>query len=656
MTDPLTESILGGMLALPRRCPPRFAPEAALQFALAALFLALAVSCGSGASGRYAVPGLKGVGPESTLIREAREEYVVLPGIRGPDTPSPKPVEVRADWRTYGEGAPSRLAVLITDPGFAWLGLVHGFKSLGLPFRITDSLDTALEHDVVLAYPGFKRGTLDDAAGRKLEEFARRGGALLAVQIGPHDPRAAALFGFRGVIRNRRRSELRYEDTPFAAGFEYPEERTARLGNPDRARYRLRTAAFSDPQEVLARYEDGGAAIVRRRIGAGAAIAFGFDLGRYILGAQGNRDDEANRTYVNAFEPSVDTLLRFLAEIYRAYEPDAVAFHPAPDGMPLSVIVSHDVDYAGSLANSVEYAEYERSMGYGATFFLQTKYFRDFFDEVFFDARTPELLARLEDLGMELGSHSVCHTDMFARVPLGTFREAYPDYQPRIIEFFYTKNATVMGELRVSKFLIERLSRSRVESFRPGFLANPFSLPQALQSAGYRFSSSVAANDVMTHLPFRLNYNRLYRSETAVYEFPITVEDEKNPPMDGRVEEAVELAGKISRYGGLFVILIHPNVTAEKLRFLKEFSERMRNRAWWGTLREFGEWWSARDGVEADVVRADGRRILRLSSSSPVEGFGLRLPEGTSIPAARGANGLTIVDLPAGATELALDP
>ena len=650
-------------MALPRRFRTRSVKESApgsaftsRLLALAATFLALVSSCGTGASGRYAVPGLEGVGPESRLVRRARTEYVDLPGIRGPRAASPKPVEVRADWRTYGKGSPSRLAILLTDPRSSWLGLVHGFKSLGIPFRITDSLDEALAHDVVLVYPGFKRGSLDDSEALRLEEFVGGGGALLAIQTGPADPRTATLFGFRGVQRSRRRSELRYEDSPFASGFEYPEERTARLGNPERARYRLRTAAFTDPREVLARYEDGGAAIVLRNSGAGAAIAFGFDLGRYIQGAQDNRDDEANRTYVNAFEPSVDTLLRFIAEIYKAYEPDAVAFHPAPDGMPLSVIVSHDVDYAGSLANSVEYAEYERSMGYGATYFLQTKYFRDFFDEVFFDFRTSELLARLEDLGMELASHSVCHTDLFARIPQGTFREAYPDYQPRIIEFYYTKNATVMGELRVSKYLIERLSRSRVESFRPGFLANPFSLPQSLESAGYRFSSAVAANDVMTHLPFRLNYERLYRSETAVYEFPITVEDEKEPPMDGRVDSAVELAGKISRYGGLFVILIHPNVTAEKLRFLKEFSERMRNRAWWGTLKEFGRWWSARDGVEADVAVTEGRRVLRLSSPVSIEGLGLTLPEGTSIPGARKANGLAVLDLPAGITELALDP
>jgi peptidoglycan/xylan/chitin deacetylase (PgdA/CDA1 family) len=297
-------------------------------------------------------------------------------------------------------------------------------------------------------------------------------------------------------------------------------------------------------------------------------------------------------------------------------------------------------------------------MGYGATYFLQTKYFRDFFDEVFFDERTPQLMASLESLGMELASHSVSHSDVFAQLPQGSYRESYPDYQPRIIEFFYTRNATVMGELRVSKYLIERYSRSNVISFRPGFLANPFSLPQSLESAGYKFSSTVTANDVMTQLPFRQAYNRLYSSQTMTYEFPVTVEDEKDQPMDGRVDQAVELADKLSRYGGLFMILIHPNVLDDKLRFLQEFTLRVRDRAWWGTLAEFGQWWEARDRVELDVVYKDGLRYLRISAPSPVKGLGLRLNDGDALGSesidTKLVGGLTVLDLPAGTTELPL--
>lgn len=626
---------------------------------LAAMLCSLVVACGSGKSGNFDVPGLRAVAPESPLVRRARQEYLHLPGISGPSQESPKPKAIRADWRDYGSGSRSRLAILLTDPDAAWLGLAYGFKSFGIPFIVTDSLEAALDHDVVLVYPGYKPGKLDEAVLRRLEAHVIGGGVVIGDLFTTPASGMSSLFGFGAVQRNRNRYELEYAYSPLASGFIYPEERTIRLGNPDRPRLRMPTQSFLEPAEVLASYDDGSAAIVRHRLGAGAAIAFGFDIGRYILMAEDNRDEEANRGYVNGFEPSVDTVVRFIREIYKTYEPDAVTLHPAPDGYPLSVIISHDVDYAGSLANSVVYATYERSMGYGATYFLQTKYFRDFFDEVFFDESTPELMATLEDMGMELGSHSVCHTDMFASLPQGSYRESYPEYQPRIIEFYYTRNATVMGELRVSKYLIERLSRSTVLSFRPGFLADPFSLPQSLESAGYRYSSATSANDVMTHLPYRQTFDRLYSAETTTYEFPVTLEDEKDPPMDRRVDKAVELAGKIARYGGLFVVLIHPNVTAGKLRFQQEFSARLRDRAWWGTLAEFGTWWAARDRVGVDVVIRDGRRFLRLAADSPVGGLGLSLPAGTVVEDAAGVGprrvgDLFVVDLPDGITELPL--
>ena len=172
----------------------------------------------------------------------------------------------------------------------------------------------------------------------------------------------------------------------------------------------------------------------------------------------------------------------------------------------------------------------------------------------------------------------------------------------------------------------------------------------------YRYSSAVTANDVMTHLPYRQAFNRLYSSQTRTYEFPVTIEDEKDPPMDGRVDEAVELANKLSRYGGLFMILIHPNVLDDKLRFLQEFTSLVRDKAWWGTLAEFGGWWEARDLVEVDVVNYDGARYLRLSSPSAVKGLGLRLQVGDAVgqgdTVTRLAGQLTVIDLPAGVTEL----
>ncbi|MDT8297602.1 MAG: polysaccharide deacetylase family protein, partial [Spirochaetaceae bacterium] len=471
---------------------------------------------------------------------DKEDQYIQLPGVQGPLEESRPVIEEATPWESYSRGGRSRLAVYLHDDDSPWLGLVHGLKSIGVPFLVTDSLEAALEHSVVLTYPRLRKKDLEDHHTAMLHQFVRDGGVLLGTLIDAEP--LYGLFGFEDLEIGRNWYEITYAESEYTSDFIYPRERTIRIGNPDRPKTFLRSIAYSHPQEVLAEYDDGSAAIVRRKIGEGEAIAVGFDLGFYIKKAQNNRDEEAGRAYVNEFEPSVDTVLRYIKNIYRMNEPLAATLHTAPDGYPLSVIISHDVDYSGSLANSITYAEYQRSMGYGATYFMQTKYFEDFFDEVFFDERTTTLLTELEQLDMELGSHSVSHTDMFARVPRGNYRESYPDYQPRIIEFFYTRDATVTGEIRVSKFLIEELSDSTVVSFRPGFLANPSSLPEVLQAAGYRYSSTVTANDVMTHLPFRQTYGRGYDMELSVYEFPITVEDEKPPEMDQRLDEAVELA------------------------------------------------------------------------------------------------------------------
>ena len=584
-----------------------------------------------------------------------KPEFLVLPDTVGPEEESPKIVEHPADWKDFSGGETSRLAFLLTDPDSAWLGLVHGMKSFGIPFLITDSVDEALMHDVVLVYPRIDRKVVKDEDLKRFEKFVVAGGALLAVNVLAEE--LEDLFGFHKTVRERTRAEVEYEESPLTGDFIYPEERRIRIGNPERPKTLMHTFSYEDPQSVLARYDDESAAIIQHPYGRGITYAFGFDLGLYIKKAHNNRDEEASRTYVNDFEPSVDTVLRLIKEMYRAHEDDAFFLHTAPDGFPLSVIISHDVDYSGSLANSIAYAEYERSMNYGATYFMQTKYFQDYFDEIFFDDRTSELLNTLKEMGMELGSHSVCHTDMLAYLPQGSGKEKYPDYQPRIIEMQYTRDATIMGELRVSKFLIEHFSGVTVDSFRPGFLAHPFSLPQSLESTGYRYSSSVTANDVLTHLPYRQTFNRLYKSETSIFEFPITVEDEKDPPMDRRVDEAVELAEKIARYGGLYVVLIHPNVTDHKLRFLEELTPRLRDWTWFGTHKEFGDWWAARDGIEADLVVNHDETFLRISTDQVVKGLGIDLPDGL-VPAddsaAAKSGDLYIFDFSAGTTEVML--
>jgi len=84
---------------------------------------------------------------------------------------------------TYGHGTTSRLAILLTDPDSSWLGLTHGLKSIGIPFKITRDVQEALRHNVVLVYPVISGKVLSPEALRRLAEYPRAGGTLIGVQV-----------------------------------------------------------------------------------------------------------------------------------------------------------------------------------------------------------------------------------------------------------------------------------------------------------------------------------------------------------------------------------------------------------------------------------------------------------------------------------------
>ncbi|HEU5092929.1 MAG TPA: hypothetical protein VFT30_09595, partial [Nitrospira sp.] len=230
-------------------------------------------------------------------------------------------------------------------------------------------------------------------------------------------------------------------------------------------------------------------------------------------------------------------------------------------------------------------------------------------------------------LGMELGSHTVAHSKGLDTFPLGTGTERYPSYRPYVKSRQIAYNGTVLGELRVSKFLIEHFSSpTSVISFRPGNLSNPLTLPQALVASGYRFSSSATANNSLTHLPYQLTYDRGVESEVGIFEFPVTLEDEELPELGSRLPEALELVRQVGRYGGSFVVLIHPNILGHKLEFERKFVAAVRDRAWFGSVGEFGQWWAARNQVEIDVHQDGSFHTVSLDIPDKIAGLDIQIP------------------------------
>jgi len=551
----------------------------------------------------------------------------VFRGVEGPPAATVLPSPTPARWNQYSEGTANALAILLTDPDSAWLGLAHGLKSIGVPFRFTTDVRQALQHRVVLVYPTISGQVLNQESLQALAAFPRNGGTLVGFNVAGGG--LGPVFGFEEALDDRARTGLRFDaNHAVTAEFTDPRERAIPVNSPDRSANDMGVVSYTRPQfPPLATYDNGSAAILHRPIGAGHAYAIGIDIGFFLLKGYNNRQQGISRSYVNDFEPALDVLLRLVRNIYRQGEPDAVTIGTVPKARSLSVILTHDIDYTESVRNALVYAEHEKHSGISATHFVQTKYMRDWNDDVFFKPEMLETIDQISNMGMEIGSHSVSHSRVFSKFGLGSGTERYPDYQPFVRDAARTENATVLGELRVSHFLLGQLTKAGAPvSFRPGHLQYPFTLPQALEATGYRFSSSVTANTAMTHLPFRLTYGRETTAQTAIYEFPITIEDEHMPRLGDRLPQALAVADRLSRYGGLYVVLIHPNVLDHKLDFQKRLVAALKDRAWFGSLRDFGNWWTARDQMTWHVERNGSRRTLLLVAPQPVNDLPLQLP------------------------------
>ena len=559
-----------------------------------------------------------------------------FPNLEGP---AEKTVVPTAPPRTavdvYAREHPFGVGLLVRDPSSSWLGLAHGFKSLGIPFRVVTDLEAALEHDVVLVYPSLTGANTPPGMLEQLQAHVEQGGTVVGFSVVGGGTRA--LFGYGQSHEHPHRQHLSLQSMPLTAPLlSAGGASMVMLGSPLVPDSGLPGVHYRQTDEpALALFDDGSAAITRKTHARGdgepgRAYAFGVDLGHYILRAHNGRFPNLSETYVNAFQPQVDTLLRLLKAIYREGDPAAVTLSPTPHGREFTALVTHDVDFTHSMNNIPHYAAVAQQHQVPATYFIQTKYVTDYNDRAFFDESRIPALVGLREQGMELASHTVAHSNELQRMPVGSGTERYPEYRPFVVDFDTVRDGTILGELRVSRFLLEETGRADIRAFRPGHLSLPPKLPQLLEASGYQYSSSITANEALTHLPYRMMYDRAYDAQVPVYEFPVTIEDEVGV-LGERFEEAVALSEQVAHYQGLVNLLIHTDELGHKLDFLDRYLEHFRDRAWFDTVSGYGDWWRARESIQIDGHTVeDGDHRLRLTLDGAINGLTLTLPQGWS--------------------------
>ena len=504
------------------------------------------------------------------------------------------------------------------------LPIIHTLKEMGLPFFVTRDLTEALKHHLVILYPSVDAQTFNQAQADQLMAFVRQGGSVFAQNVfwgGFQD-----LFGFKRFEPSRKRYRVAFSgiDDPVMKYLNRPEERDTRLGSEHYAEiFWTNGYAPAKGAVTLAQFEDGSAALLTNRIGEGRVYLLGLSLIDVVLRSQVNRDFEAERHYVNAFEPGADVWLLILRGWYEAYAKDWVRLTTMPRGQRSMLLLSHDVDWENSFIPGLEFARIEKANEANSTFFVQTKYVDDANSKAFFFEPNLGILRQLKAGGASLGSHSVIHSRGFNKFELGSGLESYASYHPKGLGFDTASGATVFGEVRVSKELLDgEIPEQDTVFFRAGHLRVPNSLPDALERSGYQFDSSFTADDVLSNFPYALPRGLGFDEDSQLYEFPVTIEDEESPGFANRVPQALEVILANAENEAVSVVLIHSNEAGKKTAAEQELLRHLPPDIGKTDMSSFARFWRARDRLKwKATASSSSEATLLVTPAEPVTGL-----------------------------------
>lgn len=545
-------------------------------------------------------------------------------------------------WSVSGgeERAPLPVRVGLLDVGAAsgrepesieFTALRRIFDVLGIPCRVLDEPSRLQEHRVVFAGGALTNREVNAELSNALYAYVEDGGVLFAA--GEVGNKLFPLFGIGEHRPSRRRYRMSFigEDASLRY-IDHPRERTISLGNGEKRFHQqvIWSHGYTPGGDAvtLARFENGAAGYVKNRYGRGVTYLLGLSFTESVLRPQIGMDYEAQRRYVNSFEPSADVIMLLARAVYEAYVSPFVYLSTVPFARSTALVLSHDVDAQTSFLDSLKFAALEERFGVKSTFFQNTKYVVDWMDIDYYNIReNVEAIRELKRRGWDIGSHTVSHHKQFSSIPEGDPGVTFLTYDPR-------KRKTVQGEVRVSKELLDRdIPGQDTVSFRAGDLEFPHVLIRVLEEAGYRYDSTFSANDVLTAFPyFALQERHLGSRESKVVEIPVTLDDSLGYLAPGNIRQAVDAWLEVLRANrdneAVTVLLIHPSDTRDESYKLEAQKSLMKAAvdmdAWMGDLTSFGEFWRLRHQTGFSVFHDEEKNlIIRIEASPPDAGSSL---------------------------------
>ncbi len=518
----------------------------------------------------------------------------------------------------YPESFPLQVAVLLTKPNPPCLGLIHAFREMGIPFFFTTDFDQALRHRMLVIYPTVVGGMLTKEQVKHLSEYVQNGGQVYAQNVlwGGLKP----LFGFRGYEPSRSRHQITFI-TPADPIFRYldqPQEMEVALGSPRIDQIFWTNGYQGDgTSQVLAMFKDGTAALLEKSQGKGKTYLCALRLEDVTARSQADRDYDAARHVVNAFEPGADVWMLMLRAWYEAATPGAVRLATIPSGRRSALLLTHDVDNQASFRGLSEFVNMEERHHLRSTLFVETRLLSAGGIPALFRGGDLKLLSRLKSQGFDIESGGVMRPQAFDQYPLGTGRETLANYRPD------TAGGTVFGEVRVSKSLLDgELPGRQTRIFRTQASRHPSDLPEALERSGYEFDSSFTAGDVLSNFPYRLSLGLGMTEDTAIYEFPVTLQSGP-PPLAGHLPEALKVIADNAANGAVTVLLVRTLDPERDVAAEKSLLAQLPAGVEVSDLLDFARFWRARDLVRWSVEPTPDpdQVLLRVEAPQAVEGL-----------------------------------
>lgn len=509
------------------------------------------------------------------------------------------------------------------ESGFSrTLSSIKLLKLAGVPFDTTSNLTVALTYPVLLTGTRIQAGAFSSNELFQIENYVYNGGILLTSDL--KEPLLYNMCGVSNATANPELYRIVWDTIDNPSYFDLVDdslEVTISLGRqssgPNFASkyYTLSTGA------AMAHYEDGTVAMVKNAFGSGYVYSLGPDFRDVIMRNLINQDVNAHRTYSNGFEPTTDVFAFVFRNIIRKHISNTVYKYTAPNNYSSVVMITHDVDSRTSYDTLANFAISENSRGIKTQYNLTTNYVPGSWISDLYIGTGPQVEFIISK-GHSIASHSVGHFPDFANsdiFPFGTLGNNSSNYYP-----FYngtnTLNGSILGEVEVSKKLLDNDFNVNVKSWRSGHLAYPDSLVLALEALNYEFNSTYSANDVLTGFPYYASEIQSFSSqESTILEIPMTISDVfSEDPISinnylSKVQIWADATRKYDRNNASTVLLIHPNrnykLTAQEV-YLDLIPETMKGMA----FEAFGSFWRKRDSLQFHSEILNNALIVRMDS------------------------------------------